>query len=424
MKSSGGVEQMARCPVCGSDVEMTSLGRTGLSSEELCILGEHVKNGTLKDVLRIAEIALRRIDPERTSVEFQVNDSISKLKEASDKITEKFMQQQKQFIQELSQTEDKEKTKLIQEYEEKQTAMLKDFQKQIEERVKTVETLEKERLREFTELNQSMKEIREKIIGTGIGDVGETITVVDLKKTVSTDSFSEVRAAKHGTDIVATVKERGKNCGKITVSVKYQNTWSNDFMTQLAKNMREDGTRWGMLVTKKFPKEALSTKAWITEDDAGNTVILVKPEYAPVTYIGLRQAAIHWFEARQLLKNREAEVSEAEKTAKALTAWINGEEFEETVRYIDSAKKEAEKTTAHLHQLHNYVSTKITEAVKLQDFLVEHLMHAKNLIGRLRELLNGTPETSSGKEARRIVKLNPIMECVEDLTIWKEAKAD
>lgn len=400
MKSSGGVEQMARCPVCGCDVEVTSLGRTGLSPEELCILGEHVKNGTLKDVLRIAEIALRRIDPERTSVEFQVNDSISKLKEASDKMTEKFMQQQKQFIQELSHTEEKEKTKLIQEYEEKQTAMLKDFQKQIEERVKTVETLEKERLREFTELNQSMKEIREKIIGTGIGDVGETITVVDLKKTVSTDSFSEVRAAKHGTDIIATVKEKGKNCGKITISVKYQNTWSNDFMTQLAKNMREDGTRWGMLVTKKFPKEALSAKAWITDDDAGNTVILVKPEYAPVTYIGLRQAAIHWFEARQLLKNGEAEVSEAEKTAKALTAWINGEEFEETVRYIDSAKKEAEKTTAHLHQLHNYVSTKITEAVKLQDFLVEHLMHAKNLIGRLRELLNGTPETSSGKEEK------------------------
>lgn len=395
MKSSGGVEQMARCPVCGSDVGVASLGRTGLSPEELCILGEHVKNGTVKDVLRIAEIALRRIDPERTSVEFQVNDSISKLKQTSEQMTEKFMQQQKQFIHDLSQTEEKEKTELVKKYEEKQTSMLKDFQKEIDERVKAVENLEKERLREFTELNQSMKEIREKIIGTGIGDVGETITVVDMKKTVPSDSFSEVRAAKHGTDIVATVKEKGKNSGKITISVKYQNTWSNDFMAQLAKNMREDGTRWGMLVTKKFPKEALGTKAWVTEDDAGNTVILVKPEYAPLVYIGLRQAAIHWFEARQLLKNREAEVTEAEKTAKALAAWINGEEFEETVRYIDNAKKEAEKTTAHLHQLHNYVSTKITETVKCQDFLVEHLMHAKNLIGRLRELLNGTPGSSS-----------------------------
>lgn len=394
---------MARCPVCGSGVTITSLGRTGLSQEELSTLAEHVKSGTLKDVLRIAEISFRRLDPEKTSVEFQVNESMAKLKATSEEMNDKFMQQQRQFIEQLSHTEEEEKMQVIKEYEEKQFAVLRNFEKEITEKAKSMESLEKERLREYTELTQCLKEIREKIIGTGIGDVGEIVSLVDLKKTVPTDSFSEVKAAKHGSDIVATVKENGKTCGRITISVKYQQTWSNDFLTQLAKNMKEDGTHFGMLVSKKFPREALSTKAWVTQDDEGNTVILVKPEYTPLVYIGLRQAAVHWFVATQLIKRRDAEVNESEKMARALASWINGAEFDDSVKYIDNARREAERTTAHLHQLQTYVSTKVAEAIKFQSALVEHLMHAKNLVGKLRELLNGSPCSSCDNNAEVLV---------------------
>src|SRR5581483_2646156 len=221
--------------------------------------------------------------------------------------------------------------------------------------------------------------------------VGEIVTLLDLKKAVPSDSFSESRAAKHGTDIIATVKDKGRTCGTITVSVKYQNTWSNEFLGQISRNMKEDGTKWGILVTKSFPREALSEKAWITESDEGNTVILVKPEYAPLSYVGLRQAVIHWFETRQLLNSRDAEVTEAEKVVAALTAWVNGEQFQDAIRFLDKVEKEAEKTRTGLHQIQNYLSTKLTDASRCQDAIIESVIHAKALVGGLRELLESPP---------------------------------
>jgi hypothetical protein len=49
-------------------------------------------------------------------------------------------------------------------------------------------------------------------------------------------------------------------------------------------------TRFGVLVSKTFPKEALGNNACLMKTREGNSVILVKPEYAPLAYVGLRQA--------------------------------------------------------------------------------------------------------------------------------------
>gem|GEM_PF-1949018 len=370
---------------------MEMLSKLGITPEELHSVEQYIKNGTFRDVLSIAEVALRRLDPDKTGLELHVNNAIGKIKDSAAEISEKFGKAQKQLMEELAKAEEKEKSKIIKEYEEKQVSLLKDFQKEIMDRTKSVEQLEKDRLRELSELKQSISDMREKIIGTGIGDVGEIVTLLDLKKAVPSDSFSESRAAKHGTDIIATVKDKGRTCGTITVSVKYQNTWSNEFLGQISRNMKEDGTKWGILVTKSFPREALSEKAWITESDEGNTVILVKPEYAPLSYVGLRQAVIHWFETRQLLNSRDAEVTEAEKVVAALTAWVNGEQFQDAIRFLDKVEKEAEKTRTGLHQIQNYLSTKLTDASRCQDAIIESVIHAKALVGGLRELLESPP---------------------------------
>ncbi len=387
VKTRSSTEQITKCPICGSTNGLTSLAKLGLSFEEIRMIEEYVKNGTIRDVLRIAEIALRRLDPEKTGIELQVNNAVAKLRESSTQMAEKFTEGQKQFIHELSEADGQEKERLVKEYEEKQIRLLKEFQKEITERSKTVEQLEKERLHELTELRQGMNEIKQKIVGAGIGEVGEMMTLLDLKKSVPTDSFSETRAARHGTDIAATVKDKGRTCGTVTISVKYQQTWGSDFLRQLEKNMKEDGTRWGILVSRSFPREALSTKAWVTEDESGNTIVLAKPEYAPLAYIGLRQAVIHWFEAKQIMKSKEAEVTEAEKVMGVLANWINGDEFEATVRYVDNARKEAEKTRENLHQVQNYVNTRLSDAAKFQDVIIEHMIHARSLVGGLRELL-------------------------------------
>jgi hypothetical protein len=112
--------------------------------------------------------------------------------------------------------------------------------------------------------------------------------------------------------------------------------------------MNEDGSRHGILVTKVFPREALTAKAWVMDAEEGKTVILVKPEYASLAYFGLREATIHWFEARKVLERKQDETKESQKTFKALTIWINGDEFEETVRHINNARKAAEETRNHL----------------------------------------------------------------------------
>jgi hypothetical protein len=160
---------------------------------------------------------------------------------------------------------------------------------------------------QYSELNQGIKEIKEKIIGTGIGNVSEMLTIRELKEVVPTDSFSEARAAKGGTDIIAVVKEKATICGTITVSNKCTRKWESHFLSQINRDMKDDGSRFGILVTKAFPREALSSKAWVVDVEEGKIVILVKPEYASVCYFGIREALIHWFETRKLLKRKEEE---------------------------------------------------------------------------------------------------------------------
>ena len=75
-----------------------------------------------------------------------------------------------------------------------------------------------------------MKEIRDKILGVGIGNVGEIITIKDLKSAAHMDNFSEYKSTRHGTDIIATVKQNGLECGKITISVKFVEKWDGYFI--------------------------------------------------------------------------------------------------------------------------------------------------------------------------------------------------
>ena len=272
---------------------------------------------------------------------------------------------------------------------------MRDFQRDIADKTKTIESLEKNNQDQFSEIRQSIGEIKEKIVGTGIGKVAEMVTIRDLKEVVPSDSFSEIRASKGGTDIIGTVKENGMVFGTITVSNKCTKNWSSDFMTQMIRDMRNDGSRFGILVSKVFLGEAISSKAWVMDVEDGKSVILVKPEYAPLAYFGLRQAAIHWFETRKMLKRKEEEVNEVEKISRALTGWINGEEFETTTRCIKDAIDEAQKTKQEMQNIEAYIHGKVTTTLGYQQKIIDHMLEANNVIGKLRKLLNGSePDTS------------------------------
>jgi uncharacterized protein DUF2130 len=296
-----------RCPFCGSDVDLASLGRLGLPAEELHLVIEHARNGTLKDMLTVAEIALRRLDPEKMSTEFQVNSAMSKLRESSDTNIKIFIKETTDFIGKICQGKEADKIQIIKEYEQKYQPVMASLQKEIESRTKYIEKIERDNQIQYSELNQNIKEIKEKIVGSGIGNVSEMVTIRELKEVVPADQFSEARASRGGTDIVATVKKNAITYGTLTISNKCTQKWETAYLSQINRDMKADGSRFGILVTKTFPREALSSKAWIVDAEEGRTVILVKPEYASVCYLGLREAAIHQYEIRKILKRKEEE---------------------------------------------------------------------------------------------------------------------
>jgi hypothetical protein len=248
-------------------------------------------------------------------------------------------------------------------------------------------------MRDINELKQGMNAISTKIVGTGIGNVSEKTVIKDLKGAMSNtlDSFSDERALKQGTDIVGTVREQGRDCGKISISVKNTEKWESNFMVQLKKNMRDDGTMLGIIATKAFPAEHLSEQMYVpSETEERKTFIVVKLEYAPLAYFALRQVAIHVLKTQQTLEIKDAETDEAVKTFNVVMKYINGPNFQQSINHMDMAIKDAQEARNCLTQMRTYINTNIDKSIKFQNSIEENLNRARDLIWKLRELLNSS----------------------------------
>jgi lambda repressor-like predicted transcriptional regulator len=145
--------------------------------------------------------------------------------------------------------------------------------------------------------------IKEQLSGTSIGKIQEILTLSDLKRAYPQDSFSDETSDKHGTDIVATIREKGLEMGNISISVKHHRKWSSEFITQLENNIKQDNTKWGFLVTVVFPTEALNKKIWSAINSNGRIILIVKPEFAPIAYYAFRTILIYEEELRASLKS-------------------------------------------------------------------------------------------------------------------------
>ena len=167
-----------------------------------------------------------------------------------------------------------------------------------------IATAESDRAREFSYLENSINEIRNRLFGVSIGSVQEKISGLYLKQSCPNDHFSEEMADKHGTDIIASVMENGDwyvegepvytMCvGKISISIKKQKKWHNNFLDQLEKNIQSDNTRWGLLITTAFPNEALNQNIWTARTPTNRLVLIVKPAFAPVAYFAIRQMVVY-----------------------------------------------------------------------------------------------------------------------------------
>jgi len=248
--------------------------------------------------------------------------------------------------------------------------------------------LESEMKRIITELQKTVEEVKERVAGTAVGKIGEFITIKDLKTISPTDDFSEENAAKGGTDIVATVREDGEEIGKVAISVKYDLEWRTDFIQQLNKNMQQEATNFGILVTKDFPKQALSDKAYLKENKNGAMILVVKPEFVSVAYPGYRWAVIAEQKALNSIRSMQEQLERHEVIARAVVEWLNGSEFLKAVSSIEQARELSEHTVTILNNMVKYVAQKVSDAKKEQESIQEFLHNTKTTVEQLKERLN------------------------------------
>jgi hypothetical protein len=226
-------------------------------------------------------------------------------------------------------------------------------------------------------------EIQKKLVGPGIGRVEETSLIKELKSACPQDNFSNVKATKGGADIVAEVVEEGRTVGKIVVSSKADEKWSGEFLTQLAKNLEQERTRWGILVTKSFPAQALNERAYL--NDKGN--LLVKFEYSQVAYLGLRQAVIHWNEGQLRLIEVENRVKHENSILQALREWVSGEKFSLFTSKIDEARSLSKDTDGIIDDLESYSKRQAQKVHQMQQKLRLTMGDCDSLLADLRSRL-------------------------------------
>jgi len=160
-------------------------------------------------------------------------------------------------------------------------------------------------------VNQS--DLLHRLSGSNIGKVQENLSILELKSSFPNDQFSGEESDKHGTDIISTIWECGVNLGKVTISVKHQNRWSSEFVTQLEDNIKTDNTRWGFLVTTTFPADALNNNIWTARTTSNKLILLVKPQFVSIAYYAIRNIIIYENQLREIILNPPNNINPSSK---------------------------------------------------------------------------------------------------------------
>jgi len=341
---------------------------------------DKLEHGNLCDILDLGEIAAKYLQPDRLGVEFQVHDSLEKLARRSEEI----MQRQQDFLAKVAEGERSDRKELINQYQQ-ELLTLKVELSQVQQKYSDG----------IAQLRGDLSQIRERLIGTGIGPVGEVLTIKELKAAFPTDYFADSQATRGGADIVAEVKDAGSSVGKIVVSVKYQGKWSGEFVAQLRKNLKQENAEFGILVSKTFPGDALSDKAYLTPEGCA----VVKPEYCTIAYLGMRQAAIHLQRARLLMREEEDRLRMQERVTMAIRDWLSGDGFHKAVEDLELATQASKDTDILIQQWQNYAEERSSQVQKTQQKLRAYLIACSSLLNDLQSRLGKPQSVESFEES-------------------------
>ena len=239
----------------------------------------------------------------------------------------------------------------------------------------------------ITEKQHKMNGTLNSIVGgTGKGEIAETLISETFRQFFPKDEFDTKNASKGGSDLVAKVFDRKTEVGKITISIKNTKTWKHEYLEQIERNMEQDSTKVGILVTNKLQKKDNPTGELIHNN--GVLYCLVHPDHVKSLYVGLRQVVIHMHETKQYITTKEQELMRIGHISKALAQWISGDEFEEIQRILDEIRKDSSETTELHQKIQNQMIRDIKKANDKQSSIQQQVLNQRSLLSGLKNLLS------------------------------------
>ena len=239
----------------------------------------------------------------------------------------------------------------------------------------------------ITEKQHKMNGTLNSIVGgTGKGEIAEMLISETFRQFFPQDEFDTKNASKGGSDLVAKVFDRKTEVGKITISIKNTKTWKHEYLEQIERNMEQDSTKVGILVTNKLQKKDNPTGQLIHNN--GVLYCLVHPDHVKSLYVVIRQVVIHMHETKQYITTKEQELMRIGHISKALAQWISGDEFEEIQRTLDGISKDSNQTTELHQKIQNEIIRDIKKANEKQSSIQQHVLNQRNLLGGLKNLLS------------------------------------
>jgi hypothetical protein len=367
------------CPICQNEIKHQLLEKLRLNFQDLETIEELLHENLLMQILEFGKIASRYLKPDTMTTDLEVHEALEKLSDRAEQLMEKQRQLAKDLVKE---SEDK-RLRISEESMQKHNQLVADFQNEIKMLQAQHGKVQQDHKEEVEKMNAALLEIQKKIIGQGIGDIREATVIKDLKAACSMDEFSEESASKKGADIVGTVKENGNELGKIVVSVREREKWESESIMQVKKNLKEQQTDWGILVTKVFPSSALNDKMFL---DANN-ILLVKTDYAPAAYMAMRHAVIYKNQAQNWVKNQQESKSQEQKIFDVLRSWVDGEELRSLLGLIDEANGAAKQADDMLQNLQTHNQKHLENARTCQQTIKKYLQQCSMTLRDLKEKL-------------------------------------
>ena len=239
----------------------------------------------------------------------------------------------------------------------------------------------------LTERQHKMNSTLNSLVGgTGKGEIAEMLTSETFRQLFPQDEFDTKDAAKGGSDLVAKIFDRKTEVGKITISIKNTKTWKHEYLEQIERNMEQDSTKVGILVTNKLPKKANPTGELIHNN--GVLYCLVHPDHVKSLYVGLRQVVIYMHEAKQYITTKEQELMRIGHISKALAQWISGDEFKEIQQTLKEISEESNDTIQLLQKTQTSIIGSFKKANDKQSRIQQHVLNQTSLLSGLKNLLS------------------------------------